>query len=605
MADNKQDFHEETVKSSEEEHSSSPESTTTQSNSEVPMNEENLPAPLQPTAQSLKKKNWFKRLWSTKKGKVLITAAAILVVAGVLLAIPQTRYGILGTIIKKNVSFTVTDNITNRPVSQADVWLGSTHVFTDDKGTATFSSVPVNAYTLKVSKKYYKDTTSTYSVPIFASPQTQNVILQATGRPVTVKVTNSITHAALAKATLTVGGTSEVTDSKGEAVMVLPADKKTLQGWVRLDGYNTADVTVDESGSNAFSLTPAGSVFYLSKQTGVINVMKSNLDGTSPSVVVQGTGNELDDSTVLLAARDWRFMALSAQRDPKEAGQLYLVNAQSGALTTIDEGNASFQLVGWSDHKFIYIVTRNDVNVWTSKRQSLKSYDADTGKITVLDETTAAGTNTSDYQSEAIRTPYILANQVVYVKNWEFGSYTPTVTSQKPAIMSVNPDGSNKQRVKEFTMQHFVDVTAKLYEPQSIYFQVNIDGTYSYYEFEDNAVKSVANMDDTKFYNTTYPTYLISPSGQKTFWSDARDGKNTLLVGDANAKNGKTLASQSDFTAYGWYSDQYVLLSKNGSELYIASANDPLDTVQPIKITNYHKPQITFPGYGYGYGGNV
>jgi len=555
--------------------------------------------PLQPV-----KKNWFKRLWATKKGKAIVIIVALLVVAGVLLAIPQTRYGILGNIVKKDVSITVTDSLTGKPVSQADAWLGSTHAFTNSQGVASFGSTAANVYTLKISKKYYKDMSLSYAVPIFSAVQNQAIKLEATGRQVNVSVTNKISHEALAKAIVTVGGTSSETDNKGTATLVLPADKKTLQGWIRLDGYNTADVTVDESGSNVFTLTPAGNVFYLSKQTGTINVMKSSLDGTNASVVVQGTGNELDDSTVLLAARDWKYLALSAKRDPSQPGQLYLVNSQSGALTTIDEGDASFQLVGWSDHRFVYLVNRNNVSAWSDKRESLKSYDADTGKITILDETTATGTNAGNYQTEVIRTPYILANKIVYAKSWDFGGYSAGATDKKPAIMSVDPNGNNKQRIKEFAIQHFADITARLYEPQGIYFQVNIDGTYSYYEFEDNAVKSVTNIDETKFYQTIYPTYLISPSGQKTFWSESRDGKNTLIVGDQSAQNGKTLASLSDFTAYGWYSDRYVLLSKGGSELYIASASDPFDTVQPIKITNYHKPQISFPGYGYGYGGN-
>ncbi len=602
MEDNKQEKNKELRK--EEQAPILPEMESTTPRNATLSSEENLSAPLSHAEHP--KKNWLKRIWATKRGKAIVIILAVLIILGTLLAIPQTRYGILGTIIKKNVSFTITDNLTNRPVSQADVWLGSTHVFTDDKGVATFTNTSVNTYTLKISKKYYKDTISTYEVPILASPQTQSIILQATGRAVTVKITNKITHSALAKATLTVSGTSEVTDDKGEAVMVLPADKKSFQGWIRLDGYNTADVTVDESGSNAFTLTPAGNLFYLSKQTGKINVMKSNIDGTDSSVVVQGTGNELDDSTVLLAARDWKYLALSARRDPAQPAQLYLVNAQSGALTTMDEGDASFQLVGWSDHKFIYLVTRGHKNAWDDKQESLKSYDADTGKTTVLDETTAAGTNNANFQAENIQGLYILSNKIVYIKNWSEGSnYTVSgTTDKKPAIMTVNPDGSNKQRVKEFSMQHYAVIEAKLYEPQGVYFRVSIDnGNGSYYEFEDDTVKSVT-LDDTKFYDTVYPTYLISPSGQKTFWSESRDGKNTLLVGDQNAQNGKVLASQSDYSAYGWYGDQYVLVSKNGSELYIASATDPFDTVQPLKITNYHKPQIAFPGYGYGYGGN-
>jgi hypothetical protein len=80
-----------------------------------------------------------------------------------------------------------------------------------------------------------------------------------------------------------------------------------------------------------------------------------------------------------------------------------------------------------------------------------------------------------------------------------------------------------------------------------------------------------------------------------------KDGKNTLFIGDNDGKNQKQIASLSDYTPYGWYgdNDQYVLLTKNGSELYIATP----DTINnPQKVTDYYRSQI-INGYGAGYGG--
>ena len=229
--------------------------------------------------------------------------------------------------------------------------------------------------------------------------------------------------------------------------------------------------------------------------------------------------------------------------------------------------------------------------------QRLKSYDADTGKLSVIDEITAEGTNQYDYAREEIVSPYILEGKIVYSKN-VFRSSSVT-TSKKSAIMSVNPDGSQKQRLKEFDEANYIQ--SRLYEPQEVYFRVSKGSDApAFYEYENNTLKSISNT-DAKFNETEYPTYLVSPSGSETFWSEPRDGKNTLLVGDKDGKDGKTLASQSEYRAYGWYGDKYILLSKNESELYIASADSAFET--PIKITNFHKPQLRYPGYGYGYGG--
>lgn len=558
-------------------------------------------------SQPPKKSHRFKRFLRTKKGIATIILTTILIIAGVLMAIPATRYGILGTVIKKSVSVVVTDSSTMKPVSQATISLGDMTAKTSKTGEAIFDNMPVGEYALKVAKSYYKSSEMTYTVPIFGEAKRPSVSLIATGRAVTVHVTNKISGAVLTGATVAVNDTSAVTDDKGEAVIILPADKKTFQGKITLDGYNDSaiDITVsDQASANEFSITPSGMVYYLSKQTGKINVMKAQLDGTNASVVVEGTGNENDRGTVLLAARDWSYMALLAKRDAKKAGQLHLVDAKSSNLKIIDEGDAEFQLIGWSNHRFIYMVTRNNRNIWEPNTQRLKSYDAETGKLTILDENAATGSNHYDYQYESLQIPYILENKIVYAKTWGQNYGNPAPSDKKSAIISVNPDGSQKQRLKEFTMQRAINIQAKLYEPQEIYFRVSIDDAEPsqsvYYEYENNTIKTTSNTDD-KFYNIFYPTYLVSPNSQKTFWYEPRDGKNTLIVGDKNGKDGVTLANQSEYKTYGWYGDKYVLVAKNDSELFIAPADKPLE--QPLKITNYHKPSVTYPGYGYGYGG--
>ncbi len=546
----------------------------------------------------------IKHLLRTKKRKAFAVIIFILLVVTILFAIPMTRYAVVGYFVKKDVSITVTDKATHKPVSQALITIGDKTAVTTSKGIAKVSAVSVGEYTVKVSKKYYMNDSQSYTVPIIGDVKSFDLQLAATGRQVEVSVVNKITNIPLAKAIVSVGETSTSTDEKGLATIVLPAGKDTLKGAVELTGYNKSDVNVkvtDQPGVNNFSITPFGSLYYLSKATGKINVMKSNLDGTDAKIVTEGTGNENDRETVLLAARDWRYLALSAKRTTNKGSELYLVDAKTDQLKTIDEGDASFQLVGWSGHKFIYVVNRNTANYWDQKRQTMKSYDAETGKITVLDEQMSIGTGSYDYQIEYIGNTYIQDNKVIYSKTWsQANSYM--VSDKKSTIMAVNVDGTNKQRVKEFAMQYSIGINAKLYEPGGIYFKVNIDNAAStYYEYEDGGLKTITYTDD-KFYNAEYYTYLLSPSGEKTFWSEERNGKNSLFVGDKNANNQKTIASGSDYTAYGWYSDDYILLSKNGSELYVAPSSKELGN-QALKITNYHKPSLSFIGYGSGYGG--
>ncbi|HXY18185.1 MAG TPA: hypothetical protein VEH48_02070, partial [Candidatus Nitrosopolaris sp.] len=55
------------------------------------------------------------------------------------------------------------------------------------------------------------------------------------------------------------------------------------------------------------------------------------------------------------------------------------------------------------------------------------------------------------------------------------------------------------------------------------------------------------------------------------------------ILGDSTGDNQKTVQNLSDYSAAGWYTNNYLLLSKNGSELYISDLKG--DT--PIKITDY------------------
>lgn len=560
----------------------------------------------QPAAESPafapKKDNWFKRTWRTKKGKALFISLALLIVLGILYAVPASRYGILGLVVKKEAVLAVVDTQTKKPVTQATVEVAGLSAKTDNDGKVVFKDVPVGEYQAKVTKKNYKDGTSSYTVPIFTASEQTTVNLEATGRQVLVTVTNLITQKPIENASLVADEVTAITDARGEATLVLPADKPVVKAKISHTDYNEteADVLVtDQADANKLTLTPAGSVYYLSKATGKINVMKANLDGSAASVVVEATGSESDQSTVLLAARDWQYMMLSAKRKANVAGQLYVIDAKTNTLKTVDEGNVGIQLVGWSDHNFLYIVTRNDKKEWEEKYQAVKSYDADTGKITLIDETSGTGTAYVNGEYENFGSPYIIEGKLIYTKTVSRGVAGPK--TKKPAIMAATVSNGQTQRVKEFDSTKYASIEARLYEPQEVYFRVDIDGgTPAYYEYETSGLKSVTNTDG-KFYETYYPTYLISPNGQKSFWDEPRNGKNALFIGDKNGSNSAELAQQSEYTAFGWLTDGYILLSKNGSELYIAAADQPLG--KPVKITNYHKPSQSFPGYGYGYGG--
>lgn len=560
---------------------------------------------LAPAAAADKKKFDLKAFLKTKKGKITATILAVLLVVVVVFTVPASRYAVAGLIIKKDVHIELVDSETGKPVSAADIKLGNEALKTDADGQALFKNVPVGTQKISAQKSYYENSEAEITVPILRDADTAKLAIVATGRQVPVSVVNKISGSALAGVEIFAGDSTATTADNGEATLVLPADKPTVTATFKLKDHIdlTAEIIVTEQpdDKNKFQLTPANKVYFLSKRTGKINVMSSNLDGSDQKVVVEGTGKESQTTTVLLASRDWKYLALHAKRDDKE--KLYLINTADGKLSVMDEGNADFRLYGWQNDHFVYTVTAKDKQQWEPSNQSLKTFNAANGKLTRLDTTAAGGNNTYNWEQETISSVFILDDRILYTKYWN-NAYNPYVAfgaGKKDGIYSIKAGGENKQTLYDFDASKSSYMEARLYAPQEIYVRVSgADGT-KFYEYENGKVTATSEIKDDTFYSNTYITYLISPSGKKALWHEDRDGKFALFVGDADGKNGKEIMS-SEYKAYGWITDEYLLVSKGGSELFVMSVNADANT-KPLKITDYHKPAYSIEGYGYGYGG--
>lgn len=567
-----------------------------------------------PTSDSIKPVEMPKNRWAfLKRKKVYIPlamAGAFLVIVGLLLAIPVTRYGMLAPLVKKDLILTTVDNKTGKPVSDALVTVDDQTKKTDAKGKVAFSQMRVGFKQIVIKKKYYKDSRQTITVPIVGSPQVGDIKLEATGRQVPIKVLNKITGKPVAKATILSQESTAITDANGEATIVLPVKNNIEKATIKTENYvETAvsvQVTEQKNDKNTFLVTPTGKLYFLSKRTGKINVMKSNLDGTEAEVVVAGTGKEEETNTVLLAARSWGYLALKAKRDAGNA-KLYLINTADDKLTVIDEGRATFDPIGWHNNQFIYRVHRDGIPSWQPKGTALKSFNATTGKLVTLDETLGEGTGTFEYAREVIENVYILDNQIVYTKPWNasfsYGGWA-LLNGKKASIMSAKPTGG-KSSLKDFGISENENVyfyNVRPFKPQEVYFQVGTSNSAAakFYELEDGKVHEATDATEQTF-TKFYPTYLLSPNGTNTFWTEPRDGKNTLFLGNPDGGDEKEYARLSEYVPYGWYGEDYLLVSKGGSELFIMPRTP--SEVKPYKITDYHKPDFQGAGYGYGYGG--
>lgn len=553
--------------------------------------------------------------WCWHKKWFTIPALLLIGVVGAYF-VPSARYGIGSLVVTRSVTVVLTDKQTDKPVSKATVTIDGIKGETDQTGKVILQGVKPGYHTATITKKHYKQSQQPVEVELF-----HNLIykqgLVATGRQVTVKVVNAINQAPVIGGTVSLDKeTTALTDKNGEASLVIASTGDKREATITGKDFHEAKLTIDPLGGadkNTARLTPSGTVYFLSKASGTIDVVKSNLDGSGRTVVLAGKGTEADNGTALLASRDWKYAALSAKRQSSaQPAGLYLIITENDTVIPIEESGLNVTPIGWSGHYFLYATQDPNTSPWQEKRTVLKSYDAVNKKPITLDENKAFGDRPEMNGYETLGSYNIIENAVVYTKIWqttglvESPEITHNLESRESAIMRAEPDGNNTKAAKTFKAVDISSLYGVAYAPQEVYFRGwtrNAGDSNLYLEYENGQVRDAEEAKVIEAENTPSPTYLISPKGDKSFWSDERDGKFALITGNKQGTDGKEIATGSEYAAYGWFSEEYLLVSKGGSELFVMPASGPIEGLPLLKISDYHKASSSFQGYGYGYGG--
>lgn len=546
------------------------------------------------------------KIWFERHKRLAIVSGIVLflvVAAGVIYALPTVRYVALSPFVTREYSVKVVDETTRTPLVDVEVTLGEKSAQrTNVKGVAKFTDVAVGYHEVSTKLPLYDTEKTTVEVPVFGE-QTQKLKLHANGKRVTVKVVDRLSGEAIDGAEIEAGDSTAVTRDGGKSQVVVPTSaKKPIAMNVVADGYLAAKTEVFDK-TVEVQLVKEGRMYFLSKQSGTIDVVSTNFDGSNRQVVVPGTGSEQDYSTSLFASRDWRYLALKSQRDTKNPS-LYLIDTQRPDLVRVVNGDEkSVDSVGWSGHRFIYEeygisqFGGADYSNW-----QLKSVMAANHTTVILDKKSEATTAFAAPASDQIGLVYILeGDTIVYAKEWGGDQYGGEVVDQQAGVMAVQADGGAKRWLKFYSSGEIGYIETKLYKPQEIHYRVNnMDGSHRENLMTVNKKIELVPPAQQKF-DQDYPTFLISPNGSRSLWSEPRDGKFAIFVGDSNSGDKQQLVNLSEYSAYGWMTDKYLLLQKNNSELYITTEAQLKKGAGPLKVSDYHR--VSVPGYGYGYGG--
>jgi hypothetical protein len=533
---------------------------------------------------SLEPKKKQPKLWlKIIKSKWPYISIGVIIIG--LFVLPYTRYSILGLFIKKDYQITVIDSVTETPVSGALVSAGFNTVTTNAEGQATLK-IAVGKEKYTIFKHYYAEGSGSVFVGLSKSKST-TIHLAATGRQVPLTVINKLSGKPLSGVKISILNTNAITNSLGQARITLPTKQHDYEATLSTNSFNTLVAPVEvttAAKTNVIKMVPSGSVYYLSSATGTINVIKANLDGSDPTTELAGTGNETASTTVLSPSPDWKYLVLEAKRTGSQP-ELYVINTANGDLTEFDSSANSFNLIGWNNDQFVYDEIDGSEATSTVGREEIKSYNATNNQLNVLDEDQVDAStgssvdimSTPPYAYQSFSNFELLPDQLVYITSWNAeGGYT--FANENDTIRSVEANGLDKKDYVTFSATTTGAMSMVRYQPQSLYVSVNNSQTNqtSYYTFASGAVNSASIGAST--FASAYPNYFISPSGEESLWTGVGSSVNTIYTANQNGQSSKRVLVPSGFSAYGWYDNVYILLTKNG-QLYIAPAggiNSPI-----------------------------
>jgi hypothetical protein len=537
------------------------------------------------------------------KEKWVLIPIIVLVFIPLIIFLVAIRYDILGLFFKNTYIVEVVDRTTDQPIVNASVTLGGIKASTNDKGYALVKT-SVGHKSLYISSNYYSTYSGNVLVPL-SGRSVHAYAVATTGIEVPVTILDKLDLSPVAGAVISVDYDEVVTNAQGKATIALPTGINTLPGTISTEGYNTLPITLQVTTkptvSNDFSVSPVGKVYYLSNDNGSINVDSKNLDGSDPTIVVQGTSTETAANTQLLGSNDWKYLALLTTRSAAAGQNLYIYNTTTDKLTDVDNStNATFALYGWTpSDNLIYKTVLNSDPPYTPGGINLRSYVSDKNTAIYLDRSSSLGFDMPNYALQSLDTVNILANNsVIYTQTWS-GTYSSEIISQSATIKTINSDGTGGsidknggKEIKSFPEPAYVNPASTNYTPSEVYLSIQNGSAAhtSYFTYTNGTLSSSTSPQvpaDISSPAYTSP-FLISPSAKMSAWSQNDNNNSDILVGDVNAANAHTVAVlPSGYIPCGWFTDNYLLVKDPSNELFIVPISGVKDLSQLVKITDF------------------
>ena len=490
----------------------------------------------EPKGFKAKTKALLSAWWNNKKLRYG-TLAALVAIAVILAAVPQTRYFILNTSgVRSSATVMVMDSSTQQPLKNVDVQLASQMVKTDSNGVARLSHLKLGATKLVIVRRAFAPISKNLTVGWGSNPL-GNFSLKPTGTQYTFVVTDFLSTKPIAKVEVSANEATAVADDKGEAVLTVDANENNdLSVTIRAEGYRdiVIPLSLDDKSTHKVAMVPAQKHAFVSKRSGKYDLYTVDVDGTNEKVILAGTGNERDDiSVVPNPSKD--AVALTSSRDNSRnkdgflLTSLNVIDTKTGQRIPVAQSER-IQVIDWIGDRLIFVQVAAGASANNPKRQRLISYDY-----------------TNNTQKELASSNYFY-DLVAAGGNIYYATSDATQASQAGFYRS-NADGSNRVTLLGKQVWNIF---------RSQYERLTLAVGQDWYEYKigetgTNKLSSAPANQQNRVYQ--------DDSGRKnSLWVDKRDGKGVLLKYDTASQKDVVIKTQSGLSSpIYWLNDQYAI----------------------------------------------
>jgi hypothetical protein len=337
------------------------------------------------------------------------------------------------------------------------------------------------------------------------------------------------------------GESSAFSDEQGKIKLTVDKDQEKIEVQFKKQGIRTEKVTAtDTKAEQALKLVPSRKHVFITKRSGKYDVYKVDVDGKNEKLVLAGTGKERDDM-VLVPHPGKDLAVLVSTRDGKrnsdgfQLSTLTIIDLEDDSISSVGQSER-IQVVDWAGDRLVYVQIAAGTSAANPKRHRLMSYSA------------------NDESNKEIATSNYF-NDVLFARGKLY--YAPSSAYQagvNVSFFSSDPDGSNRQVI-------FGEEVWNAF--RTSYDHLVLSKDQKWYDYTIGSNSKPSKMDGAPA-NLTNRLYVDSLDGDRSLWTETRDGKGVLLSYDIGAKKDSVLKAQSGLkNPIYWLNDQVVVYRVN------------------------------------------